>query len=105
MPQPRFGRTCSSKYSFSSGSRIFPAIFSGRPVSRATSIARWAPLSWLQAAEEEEVVAAMGLHGIRASRSSAFGQFAIQGRSGLGLRWFSESEISPTLGDTRAICS
>ena len=31
-------------------------------------------------------------------RSSAFGQFAIQGRRGFGLRWFIEMEISFALG-------
>jgi len=34
-------------------------------------------------------------------KSSAFGQLAIQFRSGFGLRWFIEIEISPTFGATR----
>ena len=43
----RYGATNSSKYCRSSGSRFFPAIFSGSPAVTATSIARWQPLSGL----------------------------------------------------------
>ena len=43
----RCGRTYSSKYAISAGSRRLPAIFSGSPALTATSIARWQPLSGL----------------------------------------------------------
>ena len=38
-------------------------------------------------------------------RSSAFGQFAIQGRCGFGLRWFIEMEMSFAFGASSSTCS
>ena len=99
---PRCGSTNSAKYCRSFGSRFLPAIFSGRPSSIATAIARCAPLSGLNRPRKSRYSPRCGLLGYR-SRSIAFGIVAAHGRSGIGRRWFSEIEISFTPGESLAI--